>query len=273
MVVLEIIVYTVAVHRRILVDEAAVQRSHRHGRLEGGAGRVQTLQCPVEQGQAWVRAVFAVVGCIKVLVVAGVIGRRQHAAILHVDDHRSSSSGLHIAGVVDTVDHIDIVGQRLVHRTLEVAVNGQLHRMARLRGGGHLGIHDDAVRIAGDGLHTVLAAQLVLISGFQTRNAQNIVHVVAFFPQRIGSLAVFIGDFPFFCRDLAHAAQYRRNDIALFIAAGAGLHDLHAGQLQAVLLDGGNGHATDIFRHDKVVHIGECLTVHLIVDARQHTLP
>ena len=60
---------------------------------------------------------------------------------------------------------------------------------------------------------------------------------------------------------------------ALLIAAGGGLHDLHARQGEAVFLDGGHGHIADVFGHDKVVDIGERLLLHLIVDAAQHPLP
>ena len=272
-VILEVVVHAVAEHRGILVDEAAVQRGHCHGGLEGGARRIQALQGPVEQRQARVRAVLAVVGGVEVLVEAGVVGGRQHAAVLHVDDHGRSRSRLHVAGVVDAVDHVDVLRQRLVHRPLEVAVDGQLHGVARFRHGGKLGVHDDAVRVAGDGLHAVLAAQLVFIGRFQARNAQNVVHVVAFVPQRVGHVAVRIGHLPLFGGDLAHTAQHRRDDVALLVAAGTGLHDLHAGQLQAVLLDGGHGRGADVLGHDKVVHVGEGLPVHLVVDAGQHPLP
>ena len=51
-VILEVVVHAVAEHRGILVDEAAVQRGHCHGGLEGGARRIQALQGPVEQRQA-----------------------------------------------------------------------------------------------------------------------------------------------------------------------------------------------------------------------------
>ena len=272
-VILEVVVHAVAVNGRILIDEAAVQCSHRHGRLEGRTRRIQALQCAVEQRQARVGAVLAVVSGIQVLVIAGIVGSSQHTAVLHVQHHHRTGGSFHGAGIVYAVDHINVVRQCLVHGTLEVAVNGQLHGMARLRHSGELCIHDHAVRIAGDGLHAVLAAQLVLINGFQTRNAQNIVHVIAFFPQRIGHLTVGIGHLPLFRRDLAHTAQHRRDDIALVVAAGAGLHDLHTRQLQAVLLDGGHREGAHVLRHDKIVHIGERLPIHLVVDAGQHTLP
>ena len=121
------------------------------------------MQRPVEQGQAGVGAVLRIVGGVQVLVKAWVVGGRQHAAILHIQHHRSTGGGFHIAGVVHPVDHIDVIGKGLVHRPLKVAVDGQLHGVPRLRHGGDLGIHDHAVRIAGDGLHAVLAAQLVLV--------------------------------------------------------------------------------------------------------------
>ena len=63
---------TVAVDGGKAVDDAGIQRRHRHRRLEGGAGGVQALQSTVEQGQARVRAVLAVLGGEEVLVVAGV---------------------------------------------------------------------------------------------------------------------------------------------------------------------------------------------------------
>ena len=190
MIVLKIVVHAVAVYGRILIDEAAVQRSHRHGGLEGGARRIQALQCAVEQRQARVRAVLTVVGRIQVLVIAGVIGRCHHAAVLHIQHHHRTGGSFHGAGVVHTVDHVDVLCQCLVHSALEVAVDGQLHRVARLRHCGQAGIHDHAVRVAGDRLHAILAAQLILINGFQTGNAQNIVHIIAFFPQRIGHLTI-----------------------------------------------------------------------------------
>ena len=145
--------------------------------------------------------------------------------------------------------------------------------MARFRHSGELRVHDHTVGIAGDGLHTVLAAQFILIGRFQARDAQHIVHVVALVPQGVGHLAVLVGHLPLFGGDLAHTAQHRRDDIALLVAAGAGLHDFHAGQRQAVLLDGGHGHVADVFRHHKVVHVGKCLQFHLVVDAGQGALP
>ena len=145
--------------------------------------------------------------------------------------------------------------------------------MARLRHGGHRSPHDDAVRAAGDGLNAVLAPQLVFVDGFEARHTDHVVHVIALFPQRVGGLAVLVGHLPLFGGDLAHTAQHRRDDIALLVAAGAGLHDFHAGQRQAVLLDGGHGHVADVFRHHKVVHVGKCLQFHLIVDAGQGALP
>ena len=189
-VILEVVIHAVAVNGRILVDQAAVQCSHCHSRLKGRTRRIQALQRTVEQRQAGVGAVLAVVGGIQVLVVAGIVGSSQHAAVLHIQHHHRTGGSFHGAGVVHTVDHINVVCQCLVHGALEVAVNGQLHGVARLRHSGELCIHDHTVRIAGDGLHAVLAAQLVLINGFQTGNAQNIVHVIAFFPQRIGHLTI-----------------------------------------------------------------------------------
>ena len=144
-VVLIIGIHAGAVDGGVLVDEAAVQRCHRHRGLKGGAGGIQTLQRPVEQGQAGVGAVLGIVGGVQVLVKAGVVGGRQHTAILHIQHHRSAGGGLHIAGVVHPVDHVDIIGKRLIHRPLKVAVDGQLHGMPRLRHGGDLGVHDHAV--------------------------------------------------------------------------------------------------------------------------------
>ena len=166
-VILIIGVHAGAVDGGVLVDQAAVQRRHCHSRFKGGAGRVQALQRPVEQGQTGVSAVLGIVGGVQVLVKAGVVRSRQHAAVLHIQHHRSTGGGFHITGVVHPVDHIDVIGKGLVYRPLKVAVDGQLHGMPRLRHSGDLGIHDHAVRIAGDSLHTVLAAQLVLVHGFK----------------------------------------------------------------------------------------------------------
>ena len=145
--------------------------------------------------------------------------------------------------------------------------------MTRLRHGGEGRVHNDAVRVAGDGLHAVLAPQLVLIGRFQAGNADDVVHVVAFFLERVGHLTVFVGHLPLFGGDLAHPAQHMRQDGALLVAAGAGLHDLHTRQGEAVFLDGSHGGLADVFRHDKVVHVGKRLKLHLIVDAAQHPLP
>ena len=265
---------TVAVDGGKAVDDAGIQRRHRHRRLEGGAGGVQALQRAVEQGQARVRAVLAVLGGEEVLVVAGVVGGGQHTAVLRADDHHRTGGSLgRVAGVVGAVDHVNVVGQCLVHRPLEVAVDGQLHRVARFRHSGELRVHDHTVGIAGDGLHTVLAAQFILIGRFQARDAQHIVHVVALVPQGVGHLAVLVGHLPLFGGDLAHTAQHMRDDVALIVAAGAGLYDLHTGHGQAVLLDGRHGHFADILGHDEVVDIGERLLLHLVVDAAQHPLP
>ena len=272
-VILIIGVHAGAVDGGVLVDQAAVQRRHRHSRFKGGAGSVQALQRPVEQGQTGVSAVLGIVGSIQVLVKAGVVRSRQHAAVLHIQHHRSTGGGFHIAGVVYPVDHIDVIGKGLVHRPLKVAVDGQLHGMPRLRHGGDLGVHDHAVRIAGDSLHTVLAAQLVLVHRLKAGDADHIVHVVAFFLERIGHLTVFVGHLPLFGGDLAHTPQHSGEDISLLIAAGAGLHDLHARQSEGMFLDGSNRHLTDVFCHDEVVHVGKGLPVHLIMDARQHPLP
>ena len=145
--------------------------------------------------------------------------------------------------------------------------------MARLGHSGQGRIHNDPIGVAGDGLHAILAAQFVLVGRFQARNADDIVHVVAFFPQGVGHLSVFIGHFPFFRRDLTHAAQHMGQDRALLIAAGARLHDLHTRQGQTVFLDGRHGGFADIFRHDEVVHVGKCLQLHLVVDAAEDALP
>ena len=273
MVVLIVVIYTVAVDGGILIDESAVQRCHRHRGLKGGTGGVQTLQRPVEQGQTGVAAVFLVVGGKQVLVVAGVVGGGKDAAILYVNDHRRRCRRLHVAGVVDPVDHVDVVGKCLVHRPLKVAVDRELKGVPRLRHGGELSVHNDAIGVPGNGLHAILAPQLVLKGRFQPGDAQHIVHVVAFFPQRVGDLPVLVGDLPFFGSDLAHPSQHRRDDVALLITAGAGLYDLHARQRKAVFLDGRHGGVADLLRHDKVVHIRERLPVHFVVDACQHPLP
>ena len=272
-VILIIGIHAGAVDGGVLVDEAAVQRRHCHRGFKGGAGGVQALQRPVEQGQAGVGAVLRIVGGVQVLVKAWVVGGRQHAAVLHIQHHRSTGSGFHIAGVVHPVDHIDVIGKCLVHRPLKVAVDGQLHGMPRLRHGGDLGVHDHAVRITGDGLHTILAAQLILVHGLKAGDADHIVHVIAFFLERIGHLTVFVGHLPLFGGDLAHAPQHSGQDIALLIAAGAGLHDLHARQREGMLLDGRHRRLTDVFSHNKVIYVGKGLSVHLVMDARQHPLP
>ena len=145
--------------------------------------------------------------------------------------------------------------------------------MPRLRHGGELVIHNDTIRIAGDGLHAVLAAQLVLIHGLQAGDAQHIVHIIAFFLERIGHLPVFIGHLPLFGGDLAHTPQHGREDIPLLVAAGAGLHDLHARQGERMFLDGSHRHLTDVFCHNKVVHVGKRLPIHLVMDACQYPLP
>ena len=265
---------TVAVDGGKAVDDAGIQRRHRHRRLEGGAGGVQTLQRAVEQGQARVRAVLAVLGGEEVLVVAGVVGGGQHTAVLRADDHHRTGGSLGgTAAVVGAVYHLDVPGQRPVHRLLEGAVDGELDGMARLRHGGHRSPHDDAVRAAGDGLNAVLAPQLVFVDGFEARHADHVVHVIALFPQRVGGLAVLVGHLPLFGGDLAHTAQHMGDDAALIVAAGAGLYDLHTGHGQAVLLDGRHGHFADILGHDEVVDVGERLLLHLVVDAAQHPLP
>ena len=266
-------VHAVAEHRGVLVDEPGIQRSHGHGRLEGGAGGVQALQRPVEQGQTLVRAVLAVLGGIQVLVKAGIIGCGQHAAVLHIQHHGGTGGGFHAAGVVDPVDHVDVLGQCLVHRFLEPAVDGQLDGVARLGHSGQGRIHNDPIGVAGDGLHAILAPQFFLVSRFQARDADDVVHVVAFFAQGVGGLAVFIGHLPLFSGDLAHPAQHMGQHRGLLIAAGTRFHDLHARQRKAVLLDGRHGGLADVFRHDKVVHIGKRLQLHLVMDAAQRALP
>ena len=145
--------------------------------------------------------------------------------------------------------------------------------MARLRHGGHRSPHDDAVRAAGDGLNAVLAPQLVFVDGFEARHTDHVVHVIALFPQRVGGLAVLVGHLPLFGGDLAHAPQHSGQDIALLIAAGAGLHDLHARQREGMLLDSSHRRLTDVFSHNKVIYVGKGLSVHLVMDARQHPLP
>ena len=267
-------IHTVAVDRGKAVDDAGVQRRHRHGGLEGGAGGVQALQGAVEQRQAGVCAVLTVLGGEKVLVVAGVVGGRQHAAVLGADDHHRTGSGLgRASGVVGAVDHLDVLGQRLVHGLLERAVDGELDGMARLRHRRHGRTHDDAVRAAGDGLDAVPAPQLVFVDGLKARHADHVVHIIALFPQRVGGLTVLVRHLPLFGGDLAHAAQHMGEDVPLVVAAGAGLHDLHAGQRQTVLLDGRYRRFADILSHDEVVDVRERLLLHLIVDAAQHSLP
>ena len=104
-----------------------------------------------------------------------------------------------------------------------------------------------------------VAAQLVLIGRFQAGNADDVVHAVAFFLERIGHLPVLVGHLPLFGRDLAHPAQHMGQHRGLLIAAGTRFHDLHTRQREAVLLDGRHGGLADVFRHDEVVHIGERL--------------
>ena len=272
-VILEVVVHAVAVYRGIPVDDAGVQRGNGHRGLIGRARGVQALQRPVEQRHPGVGAVLAVLGGVEVLVKAGVVGGGQHAAVLDIQHHHRACIGPGTIGAVGPADHINVFAQRLLHRFLEIAVDGELDGVARLRHRGHGRADDDAIRVAGDGLHTILAPQLVLIGRFQARDADDIVHIVAFIPQRIGGLAVFIGHFPLFRRNLAHPAQHMGQHRALLIAAGGGLHDLHARQGEAVFLDGGHGHIADVFGHDKVVDVGERLLLHLIMDAAQHPLP
>ena len=145
--------------------------------------------------------------------------------------------------------------------------------MARLGHSGQGRIHNDTIGVAGDGLHAILTPQFVLIGRFQARDADDVVHIVAFFAQGVGGLAIFIGHLPLFSGDLAHPAQDMRQHRGLLIAAGTRFHDLHARQREAVLLDGRHGGLTDVFRHDKVVHIGERLQLHLVMDAAQRALP
>ena len=145
--------------------------------------------------------------------------------------------------------------------------------MARLGHSGQGRIHNDTIGVAGDGLHAILAPQFVLIGRFQARDADDVVHVVAFFAQGVGGLAVFIGHLPLFSGDLAHPAQHMGQHRGLLIAAGTRFHDLHTRQREAVLLDGRHSDLADVFRHDKVVHIGERLQLHLVVDAAQRALP
>ena len=272
-VILKVVVHAVAVHRGIPIDDAGIQRRNGHGGLIGGAGGVQALQRAVEQRHPFVGAVLAVLGGVEVLVEAGVVGRSQHAAVLDVQHHHRARVGPGTVGAVGPADHIDVLGQGLIDGFLERAVHGQLHGVARLGYGGEGRGDDDAVRVAGDGLHAVLAAQLVLVGRFQPRDADDVVHVVALIPQRVSGLAVFVGDLPFFSGDLAHPAQHMGQNRPLLVAAGGGLHDLHARQREAVLLDGGHRHVADVFRHDEVVHVGEGLLLHLVVNAAQHPLP
>ena len=145
--------------------------------------------------------------------------------------------------------------------------------MARLGHSGQGRIHNDPIGVAGDGLHAILASQFVLIGRFQARDADDVVHVVAFFAQGVGGLAVFIGHLPLFSGDLAHPAQHMGQHRGLLIAAGTRFHDLNARQREAVLLDGRHGGLADVFRHDKVVHIGKRLQLHLVMDAAQRALP
>ena len=269
-VIAEIVVDAVAVDGAVAVDLPGQQRRHRHRRLEGGAGGVQALQRPVVQGQPRVGAVLAVLAAVKVLVVAGVVGAGQDAAVFDVDDHHRAGAGIDAVGVGDL---LDVAGQRLVHRLLELAVDGQHHRLAGLGLGGDAGVDDDAVAVPGDGLDAVLAAQLLFIGGLQARNADDVVHGVAAVPQRVGGLAVFVGDPPHLGGDLAHPAQHMGQDGAVGVAADAGLGDLDAGQGQAVLLDGGHRPVRDVLGQDKVVDVGEGFLLHLVVDAAQNALP
>src|SRR5699024_8252029 len=189
-VVAEIVVHSVAIDGAVAVDDAAEQGRHRHRGLVGGAGGVQPLQGPVVQGQAGVGAVGAVLGAVEVLVVAGVVGAGQDAAVLDVDDHHRAGAGVHVVGGGDL---LDVAGQGLVHRLLELAVHRQHHRLARLGLGGDAGVDDDAVAVPGDGLDAVLAAELLLIGRLQPRDADDVVHGVAAVPQGVGDLAVFVG--------------------------------------------------------------------------------
>ena len=269
-VIAEIVVHAVAVDGAVAVDDAAEQGRHRHRRLKGGAGGVQPLQRPVVQGQAGVGAVGAVLGAVEVLVIAGVVGAGQDAAVFDVDDHHRAGAGVHVVGVGDL---LDVAGQGLVHRLLELAVDGEHHRLAGLGLGGDAGVDDDAVAVPGDGLHAVLAAELLLIGGFQARNADDVVHGVAAVPQGVSDLAVFVGDAPHLGSDLAHPAQHMGQDGAVGVAADAGLGDLHAGQRQTVLLDGGHRLVRDVLGQGEVVDVGKGFLLHLVVDAAQNALP
>ena len=271
-VILIIGIDAIAQHRGIPVDQPRIQRRHRHAGLVGGAGGIQALQRAVEQGHVLILAVCAVIGGIEVLVKAGVIGRCQHTAGLDVDDDDRTGTGL-LAVRIAVPDPLHVLCQRLIDGFLELAVDGQLDGVARFRHGGQGRVHDDAVRVAGDGLHAILAAQLVLIGRFQTGNADDVVHVVAFFLERIGHLTVLVGHLPLFGCDFAHPAQHMGQNGALLVAAGARLHDLHARQGEAVLFDGGHGGLADVFRQNEVVDVGKRLQLHLVVDAAQDALP
>ena len=255
-IILEVVVHAVAVDRGILVDEAGIKAGDGDRRLVGRAGRIQAQQGAVIERQVRVRAVLAVICRVKFLVEGRVVGGSENTSVLGAeDDHRTGVD----VGIVSPIDDVDILRQCFIDGFLEGRVHRQLDGMARLRHRRHGRADDDAIRVPGDGLDTVLAAQFILEGGFQTRHAEDVVHVVAFFLQWIGHLTVFVGHLPAFGSDLTHPAQNMGQDVAALITTGRSLDDFNTRQRKTVLLDGRNGLIADIFSHNEVVDIRERL--------------
>ena len=257
-----------AVHRAGGGDHPVQQACRRHSRLEGRAGGVQAVEGPVQQRAGVLRRQVAVGGAVLVQVIGGIGGRGQNAAGLYVQHHHGTGVGLLTAvGGLGLLQGENAVLQGGLHLFLEIRIHGEHHGLAGLRLFHHLAGLDHPVRILHHLQRAVLAAQPILIHGFQAAAADQVVHGVALAAQGV------IIRHPLLPQNLAHRAQHMGQHGAVRVAAHGGLHNLRAAQAQAALLHGGHGAVADAGGQGKVGVVGIVLAGHLAANSAQNALP
>ena len=143
-------------------DDPFLQGRQGHHRLEHRARREHAVEGQVHHGLVLVGQQVVVVLPVPgdalhqlVHVVGGVGGAGQHPKGVHIQHHRRAR------GTVARVNiALDILLQGEVGHPLQVRVQGGLHRVPFLRGGGHGSALHSAAGIGINGLLSPLAAEL-----------------------------------------------------------------------------------------------------------------
>ena len=215
-------------------------------------------------------------GIAGVVVIQAVIGVACHGddpAGLYIDGHHGAGLGLLTAGGRGVfVQVADAVGQSLLGGGLYRLVQGQLYGVP---GNGlyrFLHPYHAAILVLHHGAQTVLPAQLLLHHLLYAPLAHRIAEAVA---RRIGKgigLALLLQPVVFLGAHRSGDPQHMGGQVAGQVGADRGGGTVHAGQLAAFLLQGGQQRIADIIGKGIGVVVGKFRLGHGIADPRQQPL-